>query len=97
MTKLPWMKYAIVACFAASSALAQSTAARTGTDPPALISKAPASSNLLRDLDSSLESVISKVSPAVVQILVNGYGPSEDHGHASAAIGRLANHATLFF
>ena len=58
MTRLQWMKFGIVACFfAATSALAQSTAVRTDSDAPALISKAPASSNLLRALDSSLETV----------------------------------------
>jgi serine protease Do len=35
-------------------------------------------------LDSSLEQVVSKVSPAVVQILVSGYGPMETHGHTVA-------------
>ncbi len=83
------MKYGIVACFfAATCALAQSAAVRTDSNAPAFVSKAPASSNLLRALDSSLEAVISNVSPAVVQIVVNGYGPSEDHGHATARIVR---------
>jgi serine protease Do len=89
MKKLQGLKYGLVACFlAATSALAQSTAAGTEPDAPALVSKAPTSTNLLRTLDSSLEAVISKVSPAVVQILVNAYGPSEDHGHMSARIVR---------
>ena len=89
MTRLQWMKFGIVACFfAATSALAQSTAVRPASDAPALISKAPASSNLLRALDSSLETVVSKVSRAVVQIVVTGYGPLEDHGHATASIVR---------
>jgi S1-C subfamily serine protease len=57
-----------VACFlTATSALAQSTAARTAKDAPALVSKAGASPNLLRAFASSLETVISKVSPAVVE------------------------------
>src|SRR5713101_4179665 len=88
MTRLRWMKYGIACLLVATSARSQSTAVRTAADAPALISKAPASSNLLRALDSSLEAVISKVSPAVVQIVVNGYGPSEDHGHAAARIVR---------
>src|SRR5713101_1055493 len=88
MMKLPKMKYGIACLLAATSAHAQSTAVRMTADAPALISKAPASSNLLRALDSSLETVISKVSPAVVQIVVNGYGPSQDHGHATARIVR---------
>jgi serine protease Do len=82
MTRLQWIKYAIVACFlAATSALAQSTAVRTATDAPSLVPRMPASSNVLRALDSSLQTVVSKVSPAVVQIVVAGYGPSENHGH----------------
>src|SRR6266853_751398 len=88
MMKLPKMKYGIACLLAATSAHAQSTAVRMTADAPALLSKAPASSNLLRALDSSLETVISKVSPAVVQIVVNGYGPSQDHGHTTARIVR---------
>jgi serine protease Do len=85
MTRLQWMKCGLIACVVAvSSAFAQSTI-RTGTDASAVVSKAPASPNLLRDLNSSLEAVISKVSPAVVQIVVTGYGPPEDHGHSDTA------------
>ena len=43
--------------------------------------ESPERTNLLRELDNSLEQVIAKVSPAVVQILVSGYGPEETHGH----------------
>src|SRR6266436_1036731 len=43
------------------------------------------SSNFLRELDSSLEKVVAKVSPAVVQIVVTGYGPLEDHGHTDTS------------
>src|SRR5216683_6182341 len=88
MPRLQWMKYGMACLLVATSARSQSTAVRTAPDAPALISKAPASSNLLRALDSSLEAVISKVSPAVVQIVVNGYGPLEDHGHTTARIVR---------
>lgn len=41
--------------------------------------------NFLRQLDSSLEQVVAKVSPAVVQILVSGYGSEETDGHKAAA------------
>ena len=41
--------------------------------------------SLLREFDSSLEEVVRKVSPAVVQILVSGYGPAEKNGHVDAA------------
>jgi serine protease Do len=86
MTKLQWMKYGVVACFlTATFALAQSTAGRKAKNAPVFVSKAGASSNLLGAFDSSLETVISKVSPAVVQIVVNGYGPSEDDKHTTAS------------
>src|SRR5579864_3733016 len=86
MKKLQWTKHSVIACFfAATCALAQSAAGRSDFDVPAVISKAPASPNLLRALDSSLETVVSKVSPAVVQIVVTGYGPSESHGHTDTA------------
>src|SRR5712692_11858756 len=88
MTRLRWMKYGIACLLVATSARSQSTAVRTAADAPALISKAPASSNLLRALDSSLAAVVSKVSPAVVQIVVTGYGPVEDHGHETGRIAR---------
>ena len=88
MTKLQWMKYAMACLLVATCAPAQSTALRTAHDASALVSKAPASSNLLRAFNSSLEAVISKVSPAVVQIVVNGYGPAEEHGHTTAKIVR---------
>src|SRR3984957_9447202 len=89
MTKLQWMKYGIACVLVVGTcASAQSTAVRTAPDASALVSKAPASSNLLRAFNSSLEAVISKVSPAVVQIVVNGYGPAEEHGHTTAKIVR---------
>jgi serine protease Do len=88
MTRLQRMRYGIACLLVATAAHAQSTGVRAAADAPAPISKVPSSSNLLRALDSSLEAVISKVSPAVVQIVVNGYGPSEDHGHATARIVR---------
>src|SRR6266478_4109728 len=85
MTRLRRMKYGIACLLVATSARSQSTAVRTAPDAPALVSKAQSSSNLLRALDSSLETVVSKVSPAVVQIVVTGYGPSESHGHTDTA------------
>jgi serine protease Do len=44
----------------------------------------------LRRLNESVEALIRKVSPSVVQILVTGYGPLEetDHGNAGVVIGR---------
>jgi serine protease Do len=86
MTRLQRMKYSVVACFlAVLPALAQSTAAHLDSDVSASATKTRAPSELLRVLDSSLETVVSKVTPGVVQIVVTGYGPSEDHGHTETA------------
>jgi len=48
------------------------------------------STDALRKLNESVDALIKKVSPSVVQILVTGYGPLEDveHGNATAVIGR---------
>jgi serine protease Do len=44
----------------------------------------------LRNLNQSVDALIKKVSPSVVQILVTGYGPLEEgeHGSTSTVIGR---------
>src|SRR5437899_11239878 len=83
MTKLR-MKCGIACLLLAASAYAQ-TAIRPFADADAVRLNAPRSANLLRDLDSSLEQVVAKVSPTVVQIVVTGYGPLEDHGHSDTA------------
>jgi serine protease Do len=48
------------------------------------------STNALRKLNESVDALIKKVSPSVVQILVTGYGPLEEseHGNTTAVIGR---------
>src|SRR5258706_5426293 len=43
-------------------------------------------SKFLRELESSLETVVAKDSAAVVQIVVTGYGPLEDHGHTHTPV-----------
>jgi serine protease Do len=42
--------------------------------------------DLLHQLDNSVESLVKQVSPAVVQILVTGYAPVEQHGHTDTAL-----------
>jgi serine protease Do len=42
--------------------------------------------DLLHQLDESTESLVRRVSPAVVQVLVTGYAPVEQHGHTDAAL-----------
>jgi serine protease Do len=46
--------------------------------------------NTLRKLNESVDALIKKVSPSVVQILVSGYGPveSSEHGNMATVIGR---------
>jgi serine protease Do len=42
--------------------------------------------DFLHQLDNSVESLVQQVSPAVVQILVTGYGTVEQHGHTDTAL-----------
>jgi serine protease Do len=46
--------------------------------------------NTLRKLNESVDALIKKVSPSVVQVLVTGYGPVEstDHSNTASVIGR---------
>src|SRR5947209_2428477 len=83
MTKLH-IQRGIACLLIAAFAQAQSRDTRRprATDKPV----AAKSSNFLRELDSFLEAVVAKVSPAVVQIVVTGYGPLEDHGHTNTAV-----------
>src|SRR5258708_27161824 len=83
MTRLH-IKRGITCLLIATFAQAQAPDARRplATDKPV----AARSSKFLRELDSSLEAVVAKVSPAVVQIVVTGYGPLEDHGHTNTAV-----------
>ena len=48
------------------------------------------SDNTLRKLNESVDALIKKVSPSVVQLLVTGYGPidSSEHGNTAGVIGR---------
>src|SRR5579863_1445660 len=41
---------------------------------------------VLKDLNSALEGLVAKVSPAVVQILVTGYGPIEESNRSQTAL-----------
>jgi S1-C subfamily serine protease len=79
------MKLGIACLLIATFAQAQSPAGRQPVTADK--SEASRSSSFLRELDSSLEAVVAKVSPAVVQIMVTGYAPSEDHGHTDTAVG----------
>src|ERR1700736_1126418 len=88
MTRLNWTKCCVAFLLVGAFAYAQATAPHLPASEAGVKSKAPGSSNFLRTLDSSLEAVVSKVSPAVVQIVDTGYGPVEDHGHERGRIAR---------
>src|SRR5580704_2484480 len=67
-----------------------------GTVPPkanpeaevgkAVGSRPPEDPAVLKDLNSALEGLVARVSPAVVQILVTGYGPVEESNRAHTAL-----------
>jgi serine protease Do len=44
------------------------------------------SENMLRKLNESVDTLIKKVSPSVVQIMVTGYGPVESAEHSNTAV-----------
>jgi len=46
----------------------------------------PEAPTILQQLNSALESVVAKVSPAVVQIQVTGFGAVEESGHSQTAL-----------
>jgi serine protease Do len=85
MTRFRWVQCCIASFLISLSAHAQSEAPRKSRPTSAVGIHTAATSSLLRELDSSLQNVVAKVSPSVVQIVVNGYGPSEDHGHSDTA------------
>ena len=85
MTKLQFITSSVVCLFLAATADAQTNVARHSDAGAVARTEAPASSNILRELDSSFERVVNKVSPAVVQIMVAGYGPAENHGQTDTA------------
>jgi len=80
------MKCGIACVLLAASVHAQSTAPRSAAVPAEVRANAPAQTNLLRELNSSVEAVVAKVAPAVVQIVVTGYGPLEEHGETSRTV-----------
>src|SRR6266699_2341126 len=85
MTRFQYVTSSVVCLLLAATAHAQSAASRHSAGAAVVRSEAPTSSNILRELDSSIEKVVTKVSPAVVQIVVAGYGPAENHRHIDTA------------
>src|SRR5882724_5641228 len=85
MTRFQYVTSSVTCLLVAATAHARSAASRHADGAAVVRSEATTSSNILRELDSSIEKVVTKVSPAVVQIVVAGYGPAEDHGHTDTA------------
>jgi len=56
------------------------------TAPNAAGPKSPEPPNVLAQLNSALESLAARVSPAVVQILVTGYGPLHEEDRSQTAL-----------
>jgi hypothetical protein len=77
------MKVVFVCFLLGALAQGQSTADTPGHDAirPSQLERA----NLLREFDGSLEQLVSRVSPSLVQTLVSGHGPAEKHGHTDTA------------
>ncbi len=65
--------------------VAVATAAFVATLPSAVTAQ-DRSENTLRKLNESVDVLIKKVSPSVVQILVTGYGPVESTEHSTTAL-----------
>jgi serine protease Do len=57
-----------------------------GKDKAAGKEKASEPPPILQQMDSALENLVARVSPAVVQILVTGYGTAGDGGHTNTAL-----------
>jgi serine protease Do len=83
-----------VAQQAKSSGQAPNTSAPAAPQKPNPVTelgKAPAgrpseAAPILQELNSALEGLVAKVSPAVVQIQVTGFGTVEDSGHGQTAL-----------
>src|SRR5260370_9300441 len=72
--------------------LAVATAAFV-TALPGAVSAQDRGDNTLRKLNESVDALIKKVSPSVVQILVTGFGPVESPDHSTTALTLRRQHA----
>jgi serine protease Do len=71
------------ACLLPVTASQAQTQARDSSVRAARLQTAGVPSNVLRELNSSIQAVVAKMSAAVVQITVAGYGRDEEHGPGS--------------
>lgn len=82
---MQFIKSIFVCLLFSSLAVTQSSAGGPPNQDATAGGTSPERANLLKQLDSDLERVVSRVSPAVVQILTTGYGPEESRGHTDTA------------
>jgi serine protease Do len=80
------LNYGFACLLIAAFAQAQAPKLPASSGAAADSQKVTGSTTLLRELNTSLEMLVAKVSPAVVQIVVTGYGPAEEHGHADRTV-----------
>jgi len=80
--------FAAVACALAQTSPkpAARTPAQTKANSTAAEAKAPEPPGVLPQLNAALESLAAKASPAVVQILVTGYGPLREEDRSQTAL-----------
>lgn len=95
---LPALLLVLVASAAGAAAQTQNSSQKTAAPAPAPKnqsskpgapvgeSKAPETPSVLVQLNSALESLATKVSPAVVQILVTGFGPAREENRSQTAL-----------
>jgi serine protease Do len=67
-----------------SKAPAKPAATDRQVNPSSIVASQPP--QVLQQLNSELEGLVAKVSPAVVQVLVTGYGPLEDKEQSDTAL-----------
>jgi serine protease Do len=77
---------AVMAVFSVASVGAQTAKPITEPGLPATASKAGEPPNVLVQLNTALEGLAANVSPAVVQILVTGFGPVHEENRSQTAL-----------
>jgi len=77
---------ALIAVFSVASVTAQTAKPTTEPAPPSTAPKAGEPPNVLVQLNTALEGLAAKVSPAVVQILVTGFGPVHEENRSQTAL-----------
>jgi serine protease Do len=77
---------ALITVFSVASVTAQTAKPTTEPAPPSTAPKAGEPPNVLVQLNTALEGLAAKVSPAVVQILVTGFGPVHEENRSQTAL-----------